>query len=286
MNDRSRFIDHPKPNIERPPSAESQASFDAAGYWEDMHRSNVGFAAVGFGVLGTKFNTWMYRVRRRVLRRAVRRASIQVRGASVLDVGTGTGFYVREWQRLGAADITGIDVSGAAVSRLRGGFPEARFIEADVSDPIPDALAGEFDIVSAFDVLFHIVDDERFGWAIENLSRFTRRGGHLLLSENFLRASTLRHRHQVSRAQNEIDHALTAAGFETVLRLPMFVLLNTPVDSESRAHQLFWRGLAGVSRRSHKLGGLLAASLYVPELGLTAVVREGPSTELHVCRRL
>jgi SAM-dependent methyltransferase len=270
---------------ERPASAGHQTSFDAGSYWEEMHRLNVGFAAVGFGVLGTQFNSWMYRVRHRVLQRALRRAAIQVRGASVLDVGTGTGFYVREWQRLGAADVTGLDVSAAAVSRLRGEIREARFLEADVADPISETLAGGFDIVSAFDVLFHIVDDERFGQAIENLGRLTRPGGHLLLSENFLRGSTIRHHHQVSRTEDEIDRALTSAGFETVLRLPMFVLLNSPVDSVSRSHRLFWRGLAGLSRRSHRLGGLLAGSLYLPELGLTAVVREGPSTELHVCKR-
>ena len=282
MEDHDVSPDHREP----PPSAEPQTSFDADRYWEDMHRVNAGFAAVGFGVLGTQFNSWMYRVRRRVLRRAVRRGAIQVRGASVLDVGTGTGFYVREWQRLEAAEVTGIDVSAAAVSRLRGEITEAHFLEADVADPIPNVLAGGFDIVSAFDVLFHIVDDERFGWAIENLGRLTRPGGHLLLSENFLRGSTLRHHHQVSRTRDEIDRALAAAGFETVLRLPMFVLLNSPVDSEFRPLRLFWRGLAGVSRRSHRLGGLLAACLYLPELGLTAVVREGPSTELHVCRRV
>jgi SAM-dependent methyltransferase len=285
LKDSATMGSSPAPG-ERPASAEPRTSFDADSYWEDMHRLNVGFAAVGFGVLGTQFNTWMYRVRRRVLRRAVRRAGIEVTGASVLDVGTGTGFYVREWQRLGAAEVTGIDVSAAAVSRLRGEIREARFLEADVADPIPDLLADGFDIVSAFDVLFHIVDDERFGRAIENLGRLTRPGGHLLLSENFLRGSTLRHRHQVSRTQDEIDRALTSAGFETVLRLPMFVLLNSPVDSQFRPLGLFWRGLAGVSRRSHRLGGLLAACLYLPELGLTAVVREGPSTELHVCRRL
>lgn len=270
---------------DRPPSLETQTAFDAGRYWEDMHRSNVGFAAVGFGVLGAQFNTWMYRVRRRVLRRAICRAAIEVEGASVLDVGTGTGFYVREWQRLGAAAVTGIDVSQAAVSRLRSEIPEARFLEADVADPIPDALVGGFDIVSAFDVLFHIVDDARFGRAVENLGRLTLPGGHLLLSENFLHGSTLRHHHQVSRTQDEIEHALVAAGFATVSRLPMFVLLNSPVDSEVRLLQLFWRGLAGVSRRNHRLGGLLAAALYIPELLLTKVMQEGPSTELLVCRR-
>jgi hypothetical protein len=88
----------------------------------------------------------------------------------------------------------------------------------------------------------------------------------------------------VSRTRDEIDRALSAAGFEAVLRLPMFVLLNTPVDSRSHALHLLWRGLAGVSRRNHRLGGLLAAALYGPELALTALVPEGPSTELVVCR--
>jgi 2-polyprenyl-3-methyl-5-hydroxy-6-metoxy-1,4-benzoquinol methylase len=262
-----------------------QTSFDAGRYWEEMHRSNVGFAAVGFGVLGTPFNTWMYRVRRHVLRRAVSRAGIPVAGASVLDIGTGTGFYVREWQQLGAGDITGVDLSDVAVERLRAEIPEATFFAADVSDPIDEALGSGYDIVSAFDVLFHIVEDTRFGQALDNLGRLTRPGGHLLLSDNFLRGKTLRTDHQVSRTRAEIDQGLSAAGFETVVRLPMFVLLNTPVDSQSRLHRLFWRGLAGVSRRNHRFGGLVGAALYLPELGLTAVVPEGPSTELVVCRR-
>jgi SAM-dependent methyltransferase len=262
-----------------------QTSFDARRYWEEMHRSNAGFAAVGFGVLGTPFNTWMYRVRRHVLRRAVGRAGIPVAGSSVLDIGTGTGFYVREWQQLGAGAVTGVDVSAAAIERLRGEIPEATFLAADVSDPIAEELGRGYDIVSAFDVLFHIVDDTRFARALDNLGRLTRAGGYLLLSDNFLHGETLRTDHQVSRTRVEIDRGLSAAGFEPVLRLPMFVLLNTPVDSRSRLHRLFWRGLAGVSRRSHRLGGLLGAALYLPELGLTAVASEGPSTELVVCRR-
>lgn len=261
------------------------ASFDAGSYWEEMHRSNIGFGAVGFAVLGAPLNAWMYRVRQHVLRRAIRGARVRVEGASVLDVGTGTGFYVREWERLGAGAVTGVDLSAAAIERLRAEIPTAKFLEADIADAIPAGLEGEYDVTSAFDVLFHIVEDTRFLQAIENLARLTRPRGHLLLSENFLRSSTLRHRHQVSRTRSEIDEALSAAGLEVVLRLPMFVLLNSPVDSQSRLLHLFWRGLSGVSRRNHWLGGVLGAVLFLPELLLTALIREGPSTELVVCRR-
>lgn len=266
-------------------SAEPSNAFDPGRYWEDVHGSNVGFAAVGFRLLGTQFNDWMYRVRRYVLRRALRRAAVSVKGASVLDVGTGTGFYVHEWQRLGAAKVTGIDMSATAVKRLRAEIPWATFVEADIAEPIPVAL-GRHDIVSAFDVLFHIVDDERYMRAIENLGRLTRPGGYLLLSENFLRRPTARQFHQVNRTQDEIERALSAAGFQAVLRLPMFVVMNLPADSESRLLRLFWRGLSGVCYRSNRAGAVLGAALFVPELVLTAFVREGPTTKLAVCRRL
>ena len=99
--------------------------FDPEQYWEGMHRQNRGFAAVGFAGLGVGFNTWMYRVRRVVLRRALARAGVSAEGSTVLDIGAGTGFYVRTWLELGAAQVTGIDLSDAAVVALRAECPTA-----------------------------------------------------------------------------------------------------------------------------------------------------------------
>ena len=64
----------------------------------------------------------MYRVRCVVLRRALRRASISLSGATVLDLGAGTGFYIKRWLALGAAEVTGIDLSATAVEALRGEY--------------------------------------------------------------------------------------------------------------------------------------------------------------------
>jgi SAM-dependent methyltransferase len=259
--------------------------FDPEQYWEGMHTQNRGFAAVGFAGLGVGFNLWMYRVRRKVLRRALRRAGVSAEGATVLDVGAGTGFYVREWLELGAARVDGIDLSGAAVQALRDAFPEADFEREDIAEPGDALLGRQYDIVSAFDVLFHIVDDERFARALENIGRITRPGGHLLLSDNFLHGPTVRGRHQVSRSLAEIDDTLAAAGWESVVRLPMFFLMNTPIDSRSRFLRALWRGVSGLCYRSHALGAVLGSVLFTPELVLTALAGEGPSTELLVCRR-
>lgn len=267
---------------DRPAAGEA---FDPDRYWEEMHRQNRGFAAVGFAGLGVGFNTWMYRVRRVVVRRALRRAGLSVEGANVLDVGAGTGFYVRTWLELGAAHVTGIDLSEAAIDALRAEFPQAEFTRDDIADPSDATRSRQYDLVSAFDVLFHIVDDERFARAIENIADITRSGGHLLFSDNFLHGPSIRGRHQVSRSLAEIDDALQASGFETLLRLPMFFLMNTPIDSDSRLLGLSWRAVSGVCYRSHRAGAVLGGLLFPLEQLITALVREGPSTELVVCRR-
>jgi SAM-dependent methyltransferase len=264
---------------------DSAAAFDPEQYWEGKHVRNRGFAAVGFTGLGVGFNTWMYRVRRVVLRRALRRAGISVKGATVLDVGAGTGFYVREWLELGASHVTGIDLSEAAVDALRTEFLRADFARDDIAELSAKTRSRRYDLVSAFDVLFHIVDDERFILAVENVAEVTRPGGHLLLSDNFLHGPAIRGRHQVSRSLAEIDEALAAAGFEPVVRVPMFFLMNTPIDSQSRLLSFSWRVVSGICHRSHLAGALLGGLLFPFEVSLTAIANEGPSTELVVCRR-
>jgi SAM-dependent methyltransferase len=250
-----------------------------------MHVQNRGFAAVGFRGLGVGFNFWMYRVRRQVLHRALARAHLSVAGATVLDVGAGTGFYVREWLKLGAAHVSGIDLSAAAVEALQAEFPTAEFAREDISEPSDVWRSRRYDLVSAFDVLFHIVDDTRFARAIGNIASLTLPGGHLLLSDNFLHGPAIRGEHQVSRSLAEIDDALSAAGLETVVRLPMFFLMNNPIDSHSRLLRSSWRAVTRICYRSDRAGALLGGVMFPLELALTAVAHEGPSTELVVCRR-
>jgi Methyltransferase domain len=159
-----------------------------------MHLRNRGFAAVGFGRLGVGFNSWMYRVRRRILRRA----GLSAEGATIFDVGAGTGLYVREWLKLGVSSVNGNDLSAAAVDGLQDEFPTAEFVREDIAEAHRATSGWQYDLVSAFDVLFHII----------------------------------------------------------------------------------W----GICYRSHRAGSALGAVLFLPEL-LTAMAREGPSTELVVCRR-
>jgi SAM-dependent methyltransferase len=259
-------------------------AFDARSYWETRLAETYSLDGVGWAGMGRAFNTWMYRVRRHVFLRETRALLPQPGALDVLDIGSGTGFYVDRWRELGVRSVTGSDLTETAVERLRERFPAGAFLRMDVGDATP-ATDQRFDVVSAFDVLFHIVDDARFAQALRNVGALLRPGGWFLFSDNFLHAGTLRSRHQVSRSLDDITRDLHAAGFDVVRRVPMFVLLNTPVDARTRLARWWWTALSVAVARGELAGRLVGALLFPVELALLRVVREGPSTELMICRR-
>jgi SAM-dependent methyltransferase len=233
----------------------------------------------------------MYRVRGEVFDAIV--GSLEAESADrarpwrVLDIGAGTGFYVERWLARGAT-ATGCDLTAIAVERLRERFPDSQFIQADIGQPPGPELArleGSFDAVSAFDVLFHIVDDTAYHRAIANAARLLRPGGYFLWSDNFLRGPTIRVAHQVSRTLGDASAAVAAAGLEIVRRQPMFVLMNYPADTRSRLGRLAWTAMVSPAVLSDRLGGLLGRALYPIERRLVRRLSESPSTEIMVCRR-
>lgn len=264
--------------------------FDNRQYWETRLREHYSLAGVGYLRLGRRFNEWMYRVRGAVFDETVREyGSAGVRkweGCEVLDVGAGTGFYVDRWLRLGAR-VTGLDLTEVAVEELSRCFPGARFVRADIGQPLdPAALAaGSFDAVSAFDVLFHIVDDGQYARAFTNIASLLKPGGWFFWSDNFLRHPTERVTHQVSRTLAESTACVEAAGLEVVDRVPMFVLMNYPADTTSRLARWAWTAMVAPAALAEPVGWAVGALLYPLERALLRRKRESPSTELMVCRK-
>ncbi|MFW6638842.1 class I SAM-dependent methyltransferase [Nocardiopsis algeriensis] len=249
-------------------------------FWEHRLEQDWTESGVGYRALGRPFNTWMYRVREEVFLREAGR--VGAGGASVLDVGSGTGFYVRQWQRLGAGDITGCDVTDAAVARLRQRFPDHRFVRQDAADL--DAFDQDsFSALSCMDVLFHITDDERYAGAVAEFARVLRPGGALVISENFLRRPEQRGEHQVNRTLEEITGILGKAGFDLVRRVPMLVLMNAQVDAPTPWRKA-WGGVLRAATVTPATGWLAGAALYPLERRLVRMCRESPTTELLVCR--
>ncbi|WP_159944030.1 MULTISPECIES: class I SAM-dependent methyltransferase [unclassified Nocardiopsis] len=250
-------------------------------FWERRLDGDWTESGVGYRALGRPFNTWMYRVREEVFLREVSR--LEPGRASVLDVGSGTGFYVGLWARTGVGDITGCDMTDAAVRRLRGRFPDHRFVRQDAADL--DAFdTDSFDAVSCVDVLFHITDDARYERAFGEFARVLRPGGSLVVSENCLQRPEQRGEHQVNRTLERIARTADRAGFDLVRRVPMLVLMNAQVDAPAPWRKA-WGGLLRAATLTAPTGWLAGAALYPLERRLVRGLRESPTTELLVLRR-
>ena len=262
------------------------APFDNRGYWESRLREHYSLAGVGYLRLGRRFNQWMYKIRGEVFDRVVQGLDSGWAGASVLDVGAGTGFYVDRWKRLGAR-VTGLDLTEVAVDELSRCFPGNRFVRADIGGPLDQVplRPASFDAVSAFDVLFHIVDDAAYTRAFQNIASLLKPGGWFLWSDNFLKTDTKRIAHQASRPLRESVRLVEAAGLEVVTRVPMFVLMNYPADTRSRLARWGWTTMVAPAVLGEPLGWALGAALYPLERALVRAKRESPSTELMVCRK-
>jgi SAM-dependent methyltransferase len=153
--------------------------------------------------------------------------------------------------------------------------------------PVEPASA---DVVTAFDVLFHVVDEDRFEAALDQVARALRPGGAFLVSDLFLHHGTVAAFHQVSRSLERWEAALTAAGFEIGGRLPIFVAMHPPFDLppgfRARLGRRWWHWLETRLEADPDAGEWLGRWLMRFDRVATRVLRGGPSTELLVARRL
>lgn len=259
--------------------------FDAKEYWENRLKMDFSLRGSGFSGLGKWYNYWMYRIRRRVFLKVVRSLRLDLAIASVLDVGSGTGFYLNRWKEIGVSKISGLDFSDTAIRELRLRYPTYKFFRMDIGDSTVPIDGMSFDAISAFDVLFHIIDDRRFERSIRNIVYLLKPDGVLIFSDNYLHNGPIRAQHQVCRSLQYIESKLLANGLKIVGRVPMFYLMNVPFDSNSLILKIYWRIVAAAVSRSEFLGFVIGAITFPIELWCVSFFRESPTTELMICRK-
>lgn len=259
--------------------------FDAKAYWEERLEARFDVSGVGFQGVSEGYNNWLYRVRRRVFLRAIRRLPFDIDGARVLDVGSGTGFYVDCWKEAGASRVEGCDITEVAVERLSQTYPSCHFHRFDIGDPLLDSIEPGFDAISAMDVFFHIVDDAKFKQALRNTFSLIRPGGAFIWTDNFLHGSERREEHIVHRSLSGTLATLEDVGFEILDRNPNFFVMNQPIDSDNRFLHKLWSWIRRADSHGETMGAWVGRILYPVELCLTSLARESPTTEIMICRR-
>jgi len=254
-------------------------------FWEDRY-SSLDLTRSGHRDLPESYNRWLYRRKQSVLASVLRRAGFVARGKDILEIGVGTGVYVDWWHSLGAASITGTDLSGTAIDHLQKRHREYRFCKQDVTDPAAGlALQATFDLVTALDVLYHVVDDTRLEVALRNIVKWMRPGGLCAVHDQFLHRPSEHHGYIKWRSLHDWTRLLDSVGLEIVSRTPIFYLMIQPTDCISSVSQKWMWVLWGyTSKCIRRWPGMVGAAAYFMDRMLSTFIKEGPSMEVVLLR--
>ncbi len=262
--------------------------YDPKVFWLNRHGNEPSLRSSGFTYFSNTFNLYQYKLKRIALENVISTYSINASDMRVLDIGCGSGFYVDIWRSLGVSDLVGIDITDVCIKHVSAQYPEYKFYEADITSTtlINNApfLGQKFDIITAFDVLYHITDDVKFGQAIQNISRLCSQNGYILITDIFPKKRPYVIYFQKSRLLQDYINILEHNGIEIISRFPVHYLMHAPLDISNAVLQkiildIWWEKIVRTVDKITHLVGPLFTKL---DLYLTRRLSESPSTEMIV----
>jgi SAM-dependent methyltransferase len=264
--------------------------FNVKEYWEKRLSDYFSLEGVGCLGMGEHFNWYLYKLKNRVMNRTLKKLHLSTKNKTILDVGSGTGFWINYYLKRGIKYIYGCDISSTAVRNLKtiySKYDNVFVFEADFgSRSIPFDM--KFDIVNAMDVAYHIVDDDDFNAFIDNISRCLRSKGYVFLTDAFPeRPRGTRHLHVKNRTLNEYNERMKRNGIKIIMVSPIYCFLQPPTDEKplSTLIKLLYRISQPLYRRK-RLGMLYLSALYVLDSILTTFQNLGFSMKLLVGRKI
>jgi SAM-dependent methyltransferase len=194
-------------------------------YWEERLESHLDLRGTGHRAFDLEYNRWLYQAQLDCLDGLIKRYDVGITGKQVLDIGSGTGFYISYLLQQGASPVFGVDVAEASIGHLREAYPEGQFFVCDISSPaLP--FQGPFELISAISVLYHIVDDVRFGQALGSICALLSTGGYLLISDTFRSPALPQARHARFRELKDYEQVLRRHGVRVIQLVPIYYALN------------------------------------------------------------
>jgi len=239
---------------------------------EDPPVSGNGFKPEYFAKLARfeEGNFW-FRARNRLIQWALGNHFPGAR--SFFEVGCGTGFVLKGVREtLPRMRLAGSEIFGDGLVFARARLPGVDLYQMDARQ-IP--FEREFDVIGAFDVLEHIVEDDA---ALRQMFRATRPGGGVLVTvpqHRFLWSAIDEHSmHQRRYSRAELRSKVKQAGFD-IERITSFISLLLPFmicsrmkRNSSRDFQL-WKEFEISRPLNALLGSILTAERAIIERGVS-----------------
>jgi SAM-dependent methyltransferase len=197
----------------------------------ELNSATAGLHATAFAALAAieSGNFW-FRARNRLILWAIRRYFSSP--AKILEIGCGTGFVLAEMRRaFPDAVVSGSEASCSGIAFAAQRVPRALLFQMDARN-IP--YRDEFDVIGAFDVVEHIVEDEK---VLAEMHAALKPGGGIVVTvpqHASLWSSVDEAAGHVRRySARELIGKAERAGFR-ILRTTSFVSLLLPLMAASR----------------------------------------------------
>jgi len=261
--------------------------FNPKQYWNERLKNNYSIEGVGDITLG-KYNKYLYKIRKYAFKRLLKKLKLNNSNVNIADIGAGTGFYVDLWSKANVNHIFGYDISQHAVKELNNRFNGNKycFKQLDIGT-FEDINTSQFDVISAFDIFYHIVDDNHYKRAFFNINKMLKKDGLFIFSENLIRnKNEYRIPHQVCRTKTNTYKTIKDNGFEIVAKTPMFYLMNTSFYPTNVFQKYTFVLISKVIAKNKKLAGFIGFIFYPLEILAISVLKISRSTEIIICKKM
>ena len=207
---------YPSKEEQCPKCSFSPKLIDGFKSWDpDLAKRGGGFKSESFNTLyQAESNNFWFRARNKIIQWALKKYAPDCQ--SYLEIGCGTGFVLSGIRdALPTSNIVGSEIFTTGLAFAAERVPDAELVQMDARN-LP--YKEEFEVVSAFDVIEHIEEDEL---VLENLFHSLKSGGLIMITvpqHQWLWSSVDVQACHVRRySANELHKKIQDAGFNIVL---------------------------------------------------------------------
>jgi 2-polyprenyl-3-methyl-5-hydroxy-6-metoxy-1,4-benzoquinol methylase len=168
-----------------------------------------------------------------IYQRLISDLKIAADGGKILDVGAGSGRWIRFFlSNYSPALLMGVDFTAASIELLKRRYAnhskvQTAFATADLADPSLN-LGETFDLINVMNVLFHIPEPDRFATAMRNLAKHLSPTGRIVTTE-YMPRTTMRTNWMLVRSRYEMEAAAAAVGLKIIETRASCFFSNDPM---------------------------------------------------------
>jgi len=153
--------------------------YDAKRFWDDLHmKFGSDVRAVG-RYRDEEKDVAVYANSKQIFVGLCSRIGIDFKKSKVLEIGCGNGYWASVAAELGCFDYTGLDISDFAIKKAAAKFPSYKFECLDVTE---QKIQGKHDVIMMIDVTQHIINKDKFVYAMQNVKNALKKGGYFIVT--------------------------------------------------------------------------------------------------------